>query len=116
MIRWFEESGDQWQASAEALRARSASQVHNLLEPPPQPRRSSTSSCAATSCSISTPRSGALAFERLASALAPDGALMLGAGETVIGQTDRFVCRPRLPRPLSPRRRTAASADAPRVA
>ena len=31
-----------------------------------------------------------LAFERIAGALAPDGWLMLGAGETVIGQTTRF--------------------------
>jgi chemotaxis protein methyltransferase CheR len=31
-----------------------------------------------------------LAFERVASALAPDGWLMLGAGETVIGQTTKF--------------------------
>ncbi|MEL6877918.1 MAG: CheR family methyltransferase, partial [Pseudomonadota bacterium] len=30
------------------------------------------------------------AFERLLSALAPDGCLMLGAGETVVGQTDAF--------------------------
>ncbi len=30
------------------------------------------------------------AFARLASAVLPDGFLMLGAGETVIGQTDRF--------------------------
>ena len=35
-----------------------------------------------------------LAFDRLAEAIAPDGALMLGAGETVIGQTDRFVSDP----------------------
>lgn len=31
------------------------------------------------------------AFERLARAVMPDGFLMLGAGETVVGQTDRFV-------------------------
>lgn len=31
------------------------------------------------------------AFEGLARAVMPDGFLMLGAGETVIGQTDRFV-------------------------
>ena len=31
------------------------------------------------------------AFARLSSAVLPDGFLMLGAGETVIGQTDRFV-------------------------
>ncbi len=30
------------------------------------------------------------AFTRLASAVLPDGFLMLGAGETVVGQTDRF--------------------------
>jgi chemotaxis protein methyltransferase CheR len=32
----------------------------------------------------------AIAFERLASALAEDGWLMLGAGETVIGQTTKL--------------------------
>lgn len=31
------------------------------------------------------------AFERLSRAVLPDGFLMLGAGETVVGQTDRFV-------------------------
>ena len=31
------------------------------------------------------------AFARLSSAVMPDGFLMLGAGETVVGQTDRFV-------------------------
>ena len=30
------------------------------------------------------------AFDRLAAATAADGWLMLGAGETVVGQTDRF--------------------------
>ena len=35
-----------------------------------------------------------LAFNRLSQAIAPDGALMLGAGETVLGQTDRFVSDP----------------------
>jgi chemotaxis protein methyltransferase CheR len=32
-----------------------------------------------------------LAFDRLSSALADDGWLMLGAGETVIGQTKKLV-------------------------
>jgi chemotaxis protein methyltransferase CheR len=31
------------------------------------------------------------AFERLSRAVMPDGFLMLGAGETVVGQTDRFM-------------------------
>ena len=51
-----------------------------------------------------------LAFNRLAEAIAPDGALMLGAGETVIGQTERFVSDRRLPRPLHRRRRPAPAA------
>jgi chemotaxis protein methyltransferase CheR len=29
-------------------------------------------------------------LDRLASAIAPDGVLILGAGETVLGQTDAF--------------------------
>lgn len=36
----------------------------------------------------------ALAFERLASAMADDGWLTLGAGETVIGQTRRLAADP----------------------
>jgi chemotaxis protein methyltransferase CheR len=51
------------------------------------------------------------AFDRLADALVPDGYLMLGAGETVIGQTDRFGSDPELRglyRPASLIRRQAA--------
>jgi chemotaxis protein methyltransferase CheR len=36
-----------------------------------------------------------LAFERLASAMASDGWLMLGAGETVIGQTRKLSSDPK---------------------
>ena len=37
-----------------------------------------------------SPEKKALAFERLASSMAEDGWLMLGAGETVIGQTSKL--------------------------
>ncbi|HEX8449962.1 MAG TPA: CheR family methyltransferase, partial [Allosphingosinicella sp.] len=52
------------------------------------------------------------AFQRLACASAEDGVLMLGAGETVIGQTDAFVsdseCRGLYLRvPAKPERRRA---------
>ena len=50
------------------------------------------------------------AFARLSSAVMPDGFLMLGAGETVVGQTDRFVpTRParELLRARRPARRTS---------
>jgi chemotaxis protein methyltransferase CheR len=37
-----------------------------------------------------SPEKKALAFERIAGAMAEDGWLMLGAGETVIGQTGKL--------------------------
>ncbi|WP_118857333.1 CheR family methyltransferase [Sphingomonas mesophila] len=90
MIRWFEEKGDQWQANAQ-LRAKARFAVHNLLDAPPQGPDSKFDVilCRNVLLYLSAEKR-ALAFDRLASALAPDGALMLGAGETVIGQTDRF--------------------------
>ena len=64
MIRWFEEGDDGWRV-AEALR-------RNVLLYLNAERRS-------------------LVFERIADAMARDGWLMLGAGETVIGQTEQLV-------------------------
>jgi chemotaxis protein methyltransferase CheR len=50
-----------------------------------------------------------LAFTRLADSIAPDGSLMLGAGETVIGQTDQFVSDPNCRGLYIPAPATAAS-------
>ena len=90
MIRWFEEKGDQWQASPQ-LRAKARFAVHNLLEAPPRGAEGKFDIvlCRNVLLYLNAEKRGQ-AFERLASALAPDGALMLGAGETVIGQTERF--------------------------
>ena len=90
MIRWFEEKGDQWQASAQ-LRGKARFAVHNLLEAPPQGGEAKFDIvlCRNVLLYLSAEKR-TLAFDRLASAIAPDGALMLGAGETVIGQTERF--------------------------
>ncbi|WP_309602957.1 protein-glutamate O-methyltransferase CheR [Sphingomonas sp.] len=88
MIRWFTESEEGWRA-AETLRRQIRFQVHNILEPPPHPGQFDIILCRNVLLYLS-PEKRAAAFERLASALAPDGALMLGAGETVIGQTTRF--------------------------
>ncbi len=90
MIRWFEEKGDQWQASTQ-LRSKVRFAVHNLLEAPPRGGESKFDIILCRNVLLYlNAEKRALAFERLASALAPDGALMLGAGETVIGQTERF--------------------------
>ncbi len=88
MIKWFEESGDGWRA-VEPLRKPIRFQVHNLLELPPHPGGFDIVLCRNVMLYLS-PDKRTLAFERLASAMAEDGWLMLGAGETVIGQTTKL--------------------------
>ena len=87
-IRWFEETADGWRA-VEELRKNVRFQVHNLLEPPPHPGGFDIVLCRNVLLYLTTEKR-TLAFERIASAMAQDGWLMLGAGETVIGQTNRF--------------------------
>jgi chemotaxis protein methyltransferase CheR len=88
MIKWFEECPDGWRA-IEALRKPLRFQVHNLLEPPPHPGGFDIVLCRNVLLYLS-PDKKALAFERLVAAMAEDGWLMLGAGETVIGQTTKL--------------------------
>jgi chemotaxis protein methyltransferase CheR len=93
MIRWFEElGGGDWRISAK-LRDRVRFDARGLIEPPPHPGRFDIILCRNVLLYF-TPDMRRLAFNRLAEAIAPDGALMLGAGETVIGQTDRFISDP----------------------
>jgi chemotaxis protein methyltransferase CheR len=91
MIRWFEETEAGWRA-IEALRKNIRFQVHNLLEAPPSPGAGQFDIvlCRNVLLYLNADKKK-LAFDRLASALSPDGLLMLGAGETVIGQTDKLV-------------------------
>jgi len=88
MIKWFEECSDGWRA-VEALRKPVRFQVHNLLEPSPHPGGFDIVLCRNVLLYLS-PEKKTLAFERIAGAMAEDGWLMLGAGETVIGQTTRL--------------------------
>ena len=88
MIKWFEECADGWRA-VEALRKPVRFQVHNLLEPAPHPGDFDVVLCRNVMLYLS-PEKKALAFERIAGAMAEDGWLMLGAGETVIGQTKKL--------------------------
>ena len=89
MIRWFSESEEGWRV-AESLRRNVRFQVHNILEMPPHPGQFDIVMCRNVLLYLSLDKKRA-AFERLSSALAPDGWLMLGAGETVIGQTEKLV-------------------------
>ncbi|HYI63907.1 MAG TPA: protein-glutamate O-methyltransferase CheR [Allosphingosinicella sp.] len=90
MIRWFEElGGGDWGISS-SLRDQVRFEARNITEPPPAPGRFDIILCRNLLLYFA-PDMRRLAFNRLAEAIAPDGALMLGAGETVIGQTERFV-------------------------
>jgi chemotaxis protein methyltransferase CheR len=88
MIKWFEESADGWRA-VEPLRKPLRFQVHNLLEPTPHPGEFDIVLCRNVLLYLS-PEKKAVAFERIAGSMAQDGCLMLGAGETVIGQTGKL--------------------------
>jgi chemotaxis protein methyltransferase CheR len=88
MIKWFEECAGGWRA-VEALRKPIRFQVHNLLEPVPHPGAFDIVLCRNVMLYLSADKR-ALAFERLAGAMAEDGWLMLGAGETVIGQSSKL--------------------------
>ena len=110
MMRWFDTVGGNWVARPELL-ARVAVRCHNLVSDPPLGGRFDVILCRNVLLYFS-PEHRRRVFARLAAALRPDGALLLGAGETVIGQTDLFVQHPdhrgayRLaaPQPLAERR------------
>jgi chemotaxis protein methyltransferase CheR len=93
MIRWFEElGGGDWQAK-DKLREKVRFEVRNLIEPPPHPGKFDILLCRNVLLYFA-PEMRRLTFGRLADACRDDATLMLGAGETVIGQTDRFSSDP----------------------
>jgi chemotaxis protein methyltransferase CheR len=92
MIRWFEECDNGWRA-IEPLRRMVRFQVQNLLEQPPHPGVFDIVLCRNVLLYLNAERR-AQVFDRIANAMAPDGWLMMGAGETVIGQTRRLEADP----------------------
>ncbi|HEY0627405.1 MAG TPA: protein-glutamate O-methyltransferase CheR [Allosphingosinicella sp.] len=93
MIRWFEErEGQQWQIS-DQLRQSVRFQVHSLMDKPPQAAPFDIILCRNVLLYFSNAARRQV-FGRLAEAARHDAVLMLGAGETVIGQTDEFVSDP----------------------
>jgi chemotaxis protein methyltransferase CheR len=90
MLTWFDEKGGgEWQVRSD-LRDRVRFERANILDTPPRPGRFDIILCRNLLMYFS-PECRRLAFMRLGSAIAADGSLMLGAGETVIGQTEAFV-------------------------
>jgi chemotaxis protein methyltransferase CheR len=90
MIRWFEElGGGDWRISQQ-LRDQVRFEARSISESPPRPGKFDIILCRNLLLYFA-PDMRRLAFNRLAEACQPDGALMLGAGETVLGQTERFI-------------------------
>jgi chemotaxis protein methyltransferase CheR len=88
MLRHFDETARGWQVR-ENVRAMVRFSQHNLLGAHPGRMPYDLVLCRNVLLYFDrTTRSAA--FARLANAVLPDGFLMLGAGETVVGQTDRF--------------------------
>ena len=112
MVRWFNEQGaGEWQI-AQKLRDAVRFEVRNIVERPPEPKQFDMILCRNVLLYFA-PDMRRLAFSRMADAVTPCGALMLGAAETVIGQTDRFVSDPENRGLYIP---AAAAASARRVA
>ncbi len=88
MINWFTPEGDSWRVKPQLIAA-VRFQRHNLMEAPPSGRFDAIL-CRNVLLYFAQSVRRAV-FGRFAGAIAPDGVLMLGAGETVIGQTDAFV-------------------------
>ena len=93
LIARFDQEGDDWRVRP-MLKARTSFMVHNLLDPAPA-SRFDLILCRNVLLYFSAERRRAV-LDRLASAIAPDGMLILGAGETVLGQTEAFTPDPQL--------------------
>ncbi|MBA3896353.1 MAG: protein-glutamate O-methyltransferase CheR [Sphingomonadaceae bacterium] len=108
MLRWFTQDGEEWPVDP-ALKRIVRFGVHNVFDPPPG--RFDVVLCRNVMMYFA-PAARAKVFDRLAAALDGDGVLMLGAGETVIGQTDRFTAHPELRGLYAPADRTGAQSRA----
>ena len=88
MLNFFEETKQGWQAS-DRIRSMTRFEQQNVLDFPPLPGRFDLVLCRNVLLYFA-PETRRAAFDRLAGGLASDGLLMLGAGETVVGQTEKF--------------------------
>lgn len=88
MMTWFDSAGGDWAAKPELLR-RIQFRQHNLTADAPPPGKFDVVLCRNVMLYFSQDVRRDV-FEILAAAIRPGGLLVLGAGETVIGLTDRF--------------------------
>lgn len=89
MLKWFAQDGDDWVADR-ALARRVTVRRQNLVADPPPYGLFDVILCRNVLYYLA-PATRRTVFARLADALRPGGLLILGAGETTIGQTERFI-------------------------
>ncbi|TCP98027.1 CheR-type MCP methyltransferase [Sphingomonas sp. PP-F2F-A104-K0414] len=88
MIRWFDTTGSDWVAKPELVKLITFRRM-NLVSDQPPPGRFDIILCRNVLLYLSTETKTGV-FPKFADALNPGGKLVLGAGETVIGQTSAF--------------------------
>lgn len=88
MVRWFDQEGDDWIAQPALVRGISWRRSNLVLDPAPAGRLDAVF-CRNVLFYLA-PELRPRVLETIARSLKPGGLLMLGAGETVIGQSDRF--------------------------
>ena len=88
MIQWFDAQGDEWVAKPELRKLVTFRKV-NLVGDRPPAGKFDIVLCRNVMLYLAAGPKAAI-FGDFAGAMQPDGLLVLGAGETVIGQTDRF--------------------------
>ena len=89
MLGFFTETPRGWQAN-QGLRDMVRHEVHNVLHPAPYPGQFDLILCRNVLLYFDAPVRER-AFARISEALAPDGRLVLGGGETVLGRSGWFV-------------------------
>ncbi|NIJ36149.1 chemotaxis protein methyltransferase CheR [Sphingopyxis panaciterrae] len=95
MVRWFDQTDGGWLAKADIRRRIDFSVQNMLTDRPPLASPADLIFCRNLLLYFSLPMRQK-AFAKLRAMAAPQSFLVLGAGETVLGQTDQFVASPRL--------------------
>ena len=95
MVRWFDQTEAGWLAKADLRRRVDFTVQKMLIDRPPLASPADLIFCRNLLLYFSMPMRQK-AFARLRAFAAPHSFLVLGAGETVLGQTDQFVASPRL--------------------
>lgn len=88
MLRWFDQDGSDWLALPALVRGINFRRSNVVLDPPPG--RNFDGVLCRNVLFYLAPDLRPRVLDAIADSLRPGGLLMLGAGETVIGQSDRF--------------------------